>query len=588
LHESSIEGVWDIPWADARSKDYRDHIRRRGNPSSSVPEPGVALRSGSPPSASRPAHRRESADGRIRRTGGLRIVPVVVSLILFAIGSYLIYRPLGVVSTHQLPTCACNDLVEQTWFTAWPSYAITHLHNPFFTTKLNYPIGVNLLDNTSMPLLGTLVTPITLIAGPVASYTLLLHLAFFASATSCFFVVRRFVTHTLPAFFAGALYGFSPYMVGQGAGHLQFTFVPLPPLIFWLTWDLLVSRRLRWRRAGVLLAACLVGQFFISTEILASTGIVVGAFVVATIVYRLARGRPRDRNMLGHALRGMAVAAVITGVVLCYPAWFIVAGPQHISGPAQPLAALNPLKSDLLSPLVPTFHQAVGPEALRARGSSYVAGRITENGGYLGVLLIVALVVVVVVARKNRIVQISAALGFFAFVLSLGSPLVVNGHSTNIPLPFAALEHLPLIQSLVASRFSLYVVFFASLIFGVGINRLMSSRARHLGFTATSARAAAAIGLSVLVLVPLFPEANYGVGNVNVPPYLVSEAGTSDIPDGSAVLTYPFPLDPVDQAMLWRVGFQHVGVGIERAIAHANQFFIRHKYSLADCQEILQ
>ena len=215
------------------------------------------------------------------------------------------------------------------------------------------------------------------------------------------------------------------------------------------------------------------------------------------------------------------------------------------------MAALNPLKSDLLSPLVPTFHQAVGPEALRARGSSYVAGRITENGGYLGVLLIVALVVVVVVARKNRIVQISAALGFFAFVLSLGSPLVVNGHSTNIPLPFAALEHLPLIQSLVASRFSLYVVFFASLIFGVGINRLMSSRARHLGFTATSARAAA-IGLGVLVLVPLVPKTNYGVGNVNVPPYLLSAAGTRDIPDGSAVLAYPFPLDPVDQAMLWQ------------------------------------
>ena len=160
----------------------------------------------------------------------------------------------------------------------------------FVTTALNYPRGVNLgTYNTQMPLLGVMAAPLTWIAGPVASLNLLLWLAFPLSATSMFFVLRRWSCRPVAAFTGGLLYGFSPYMVGQSTAHLHLTFVPLPPLIFLCLVELFVRRTgsaLRWGLALGLLAA---GQFLISSEILVTTGLVA---VIGLAV--LAVARPAD------------------------------------------------------------------------------------------------------------------------------------------------------------------------------------------------------------------------------------------------------------------------------------------------------
>ena len=42
------------------------------------------------------------------------------------------------------------------WFLAWTPFALLHGHNPFFTNYIDFPVGVNLAANTSVPLLGLL------------------------------------------------------------------------------------------------------------------------------------------------------------------------------------------------------------------------------------------------------------------------------------------------------------------------------------------------------------------------------------------------------------------------------------------------
>ena len=48
----------------------------------------------------------------------------------------------------------------------------------------------------------------------------------------------------------GLLYGFSPYMVGQGADHLVFTFVPIPPFIALTIVSILQRKGSPWRSAS--------------------------------------------------------------------------------------------------------------------------------------------------------------------------------------------------------------------------------------------------------------------------------------------------------------------------------------------------
>src|SRR5262249_50932666 len=125
-----------------------------------------------------------------------------------------------------------GDVADEAWFLEWVPYALVHAHNPLITNWGNFPFGVNGVANTSVPLLGLLGTPVTLAFGAFATVTLFFTLAFPLSSLSAYLLFRRWVRWRPAAFAGGLLYGFSPYLVAQGLGHLNLVFVPLPPLIF--------------------------------------------------------------------------------------------------------------------------------------------------------------------------------------------------------------------------------------------------------------------------------------------------------------------------------------------------------------------
>ncbi|MGH7734795.1 MAG: hypothetical protein ACREOE_14170, partial [Gemmatimonadales bacterium] len=159
-----------------------------------------------------------------------------------------------------------SDPAGATWFLAWTPFALLHLHNPFLSTWANAPYGVNVLGNTSELLLGLVAAPLTLGAGPVTSYNVLMASCGVVSASAMYVLARRFISWRPAAFGAGLLYGFSPYMVGQtAAGHLNLAFVPLPPLVFLVLHELLVRQRGRPWALGLTLAGLAVYNLLMST-----------------------------------------------------------------------------------------------------------------------------------------------------------------------------------------------------------------------------------------------------------------------------------------------------------------------------------
>ena len=77
-----------------------------------------------------------------------------------------------------------GDVADEAWFLGWVPYALLHAHNPLVTDWGNYPSGVNGVANTSVPLLGLLGAPVTLVFGAFATVTLFFTLAFPLSSLS--------------------------------------------------------------------------------------------------------------------------------------------------------------------------------------------------------------------------------------------------------------------------------------------------------------------------------------------------------------------------------------------------------------------
>ena len=83
------------------------------------------------------------------------------------------------------PNPALTVLHKQfVWYVGAVAHQLSHGMNPLFSNAIFVPTGVNIAQNFSAPLLGALVTPITLAFGPVISANLLLLLAMPASASA--------------------------------------------------------------------------------------------------------------------------------------------------------------------------------------------------------------------------------------------------------------------------------------------------------------------------------------------------------------------------------------------------------------------
>jgi hypothetical protein len=201
---------------------------------------------------------------------------------------------------------------------------------------------------------------------------------------------------------------------------------------------------------------------------------------------------------------------------------------------------------------VPTVNQRLTTMGWASLGDR-LQPNLPESGGYLGIPLVLLLIFFVVRHRQVVAMRFATAMAAAAWLLSLGPRLIVDGHVTVIPLPFDLFVHLPIFNSLLAGRFTLFVDLFVGFVLGIGVDRLHTDLGRVTRKTSEIVNGTF-IGLIMLVtLFPLLPRWPY--------PHVTVDSTTSsffqskavdDIPDGRAVLTYPYPVFPENQAMLWQ------------------------------------
>ena len=114
----------------------------------------------------------EAPRGRLRTAASRPVVRHLALLVVYlAAGIALTWPRATYLHRHLLPET--RDVSGYVWDLWWTARQIVHLGNPWFTNHMAAPVGIQLGFDTTMPLAGLIMAPVTLAFGPSAAFSLL-------------------------------------------------------------------------------------------------------------------------------------------------------------------------------------------------------------------------------------------------------------------------------------------------------------------------------------------------------------------------------------------------------------------------------
>ena len=386
--------------------------------------------------------------------------------------------PLATYLRGRLPDL--HDPASYVWSLWWVAHQVTHLGNPWFTARLAAPAGVPLGYDTLMPLLGLLMLPVTLVAGPAVSYNLLLVLLPGVLCYALYRVARMWLASQAGAIAAGALFGLSTMVAFQDWFHLNIAagtvFLPLA---------LEAAVRLQ-RRPGIPRALWLGSVIGLAVLVNQESAIMAGLLALLALVPWLAGQPSIDR------LRDSGIAA-LAALVLASPQIAAMAWQASAGGTAGPASTLPAWYRRLGAGLPTLFSPS---PRLRSWGLGSLASGfhfpLSEGVPTLGITLTVLALAGLVISWRRRSARRLGLLWLGGTALALGSALKI-GTTSYLPaaitvggvrlsgvLPFTWLVQVPGLSAFrEADRFTLLALVPAALLGGSAVGWL-ADRARPL------------------------------------------------------------------------------------------------------------
>jgi hypothetical protein len=361
--------------------------------------------------------------GRLRTTARRPWARELAVLAGFLAAGVAATWPLATYLTGRLP--ATRDAAVYVWDLWWVAHQIVGLHNPWSTTYMGAPAGLQLAYHTLVPLLGVVMMPVTLAIGPAAAYNFLLIILPGLSGYAMYRVARLWLPTRVGAIAAGAFFGLSGMLAYQDWYHINIAYGTL-----FLPVTLEAAVRLRRKPStgpAVFLGAALACCLLVNQE----------SAVMALILAALA---------LVPWLAGSGSAAValtrLRAVMAAGVAFALIGSPQLIAMIQQTLAGGTASKSTWLGYttwvanakdlFAPSPRLADDP-GLAGLGHIYYWQTTLENLNTFGVVLSVLAVLGLIVTWRRRGARLMALLWLGGTVLALGPVLKVGRH-TYVPL----------------------------------------------------------------------------------------------------------------------------------------------------------
>jgi hypothetical protein len=372
------------------------------------------------------ADRQEQAaggQGRLRTAAARPWVRELAVLAAFLAAGVAATWPLATYITGRLP--ATRDAAVYVWDLWWVAHQIVHLHNPWSTTYMAAPVGLQLAYHTLVPLLGVVTLPFTLAFGPSAVYNLLLIILPGLSCYAMYRVARLWLPTRAGAIAAGAFFGLSGLVTYQDWYHINIAYGTL-------FLPVTLEAAVRLRRRPVMGQAVILGAVLACCLLVNQESAVMALILAAlALVPWLAGSRT-----LGVALIRLR-ALVAAGV-----AFVVVGSPQLIAMIQQTRAGGTTSKSTWLgyTQWVANVNDLFAPSPRLANDPGLAGlGRVfywqtsLENLNTFGVVLSVLAVLGLIVSWRRRSAWLLALLWLGGAVLALGPVLKVGRH-TYVPL----------------------------------------------------------------------------------------------------------------------------------------------------------
>jgi hypothetical protein len=330
--------------------------------------------------------------------------------------------PLSSYITGRLPLS--RDVSIYVWNLWWVAHQVVHLHNPWSTTHLAAPVGLQLGYHTLTPLLGVAMAPVTLAFGPSAAYDLLNIVLPGLACYAMYRVARLWLPTRAGAIAAGAFFGLSAMLTYQAWYHLNISYgAALLPVT--------LEAAVRLRRKPAIGQAAILGVV-LGASVLVNPETAVMALVLAALALIPWLAASRAAATLRNRLEATAAAGVV-GIV--------VAGPQLLAMYSEARSGTTVQPSTLgythwvgnLPSLFAPSPRLASYGLTAGLGHIYASQTRLETMNTFGLVLSVLALLGLIASRRRLNAWLLALLWLGGAALALG-PTVYIGTHMYVPL----------------------------------------------------------------------------------------------------------------------------------------------------------
>ena len=382
----------------------------------------------------------------------------------------------GYLVAGRLPST--RDTASYVWGFWWMAHQVTHLANPWFTGLMAAPAGVQLGFHTVMPLPGLLLTPVTLIFGPSASYNLVVLITPGLLSYATYRAARLWLPSATGAIAAGAFFGLSAMLTEQAWYHLN---IALGAVFLPMALEASVRlRRTPGRRQAIILGLVMGAAVLTDQESAVLAAIVTGLALLPWLVYRPSWAKLRPAALavgIGAVIASPQIIAMIQEITLAHARGGLAIDPH--------LLAVSYKQYGIGLPGMFTPTPRVADFGLARLAGPFLHGRDNEGMPMFGTVLTVLALFGLAVSWQRRSAWLLAALWAGCAALALGTslwigmhqylPLALTWHGVRVSalMPYTWFVRLPGLSSFrEADRLAILGLLPAALLAGAAVNWL--------------------------------------------------------------------------------------------------------------------
>ncbi len=421
-----------------------------------------------------------------------------------------------------------GDAEQYMWYLGWFWHAVSTGQNPFITSLLNYPHGMNLMWNTSIVAESLLLGPVTAVLGTAATYDLWFFLNFVLAGILGQAIWSRLGARQWLAILGGLMTAILPYVTTQALSHISLITTPLVLAFVLLALKLVQDTPRRPWLWGVLGGVLLAAQFYTLLEVLVSFVLT----MALTVIVAWFAARPELLRLIRRVPLSFLLAAAVTAAVIALPGLYeMFFGPYRVLHSVQPP---NVYVVDLVSLVLPTHAFLVhlpGPDP-----AIWYTGNYAEDNGYLGIPALMLLYWALPRLWHRPLARVLAITAGAVTLLALGHSLHLLGYTSPVPLPWAAFGLLPFVKDLLPARLMFYVDLAV-----VGLTMIAMEDLLRRGGSSAPRRPYWLFGLMIATWLPIIPFPNTAIPRASVDMAQTSPVAQALRGQPTYVLTAAFP-----------------------------------------------